>query len=119
MNDPFADVRPTGLLGRCLDSISNPRKHRWKAYLRACERIPAGSPCHGSTSFTRLNGRRIAMINENIQQGSDWEKLDSDPEYKALDEATSKATCGEMVASSFLLARKLRRLQKLHPEITV
>lgn len=115
--DLFSEVWPGGLLGRCLESICNPRKHRWNAYLRACKRIPKGSPVHGSTSFARINDRRHELISEMFADGSaKYDEIKASPEYQAVSLATSEWLCGPTVASNFLLGRLLRRLRAKHPE---
>lgn len=110
--DLFSEVRPSGLLGRCLDAISNPRKHRWNAYLRACKRIPKDSPVYGSTSFEKINTRRHALIDEMFADAeTKSEEIKRSPEYVAVTRATREWLCGPMVASNFLMGRLLRRLQ--------
>lgn len=109
--DLFAEVRPGGSLGKMLDSISNHRKHRWKAYLRACKKIPATSPVAGSTSFQRINGRRHELITE-YHTREDYEGLKASLEYRAVSTATSQWLCGPLVAENFLLGRLLRRMQR-------
>jgi len=116
--DLFASVRPSpsSLLGRCLDSISNPRKHRWKKYLRACRRIPRESPVHGSTNFHVINARRHDLIDAMYEKEKRCRRaVKESPEYKALDEAVSAAVMGQVIASSFLLSRLLRKIQREHP----
>lgn len=117
-HDLFAEVRPGGMLGRCLDAISNPRKHRWNAYLRACKRIPITSPIYGSTSFDKINGRRhelIAMMFKREDGKTDilpeYDAIKSSEEYQAVTNATSEWLCGGLVASNFLMGRLLRRLK--------
>ena len=116
-DDLFSEVRPTGTLGKALDAIENPRKHRWNAYLRACRNIPASSPVHGSTSFKKLNDRRHELISEMFAADMARESDVKDgPEYKAVSRATSAWHCGPMVASNFLMSRVLRRLESNYPE---
>lgn len=116
-HDLFAEVRPKGILGLCLDAIANPRKHRWKAYLRACKSIPKESPVHGSTSFTRLNERRLALCEEMFaKEGRTRKEVKESPEFQALQKATSEWLCGPTVASNFLLSRQLRRLKRMYPD---
>lgn len=116
--DLFAEVRPGGMLGRCLDAIGNHRKHRWNAYLRACKRIPKESPVYGSTSFEKINGRRHELIGLmfSFEDGEtdttpEYDTIKSSEEYQAVSKATSEWLCGPMVASNFLMGRLLRRLQ--------
>lgn len=115
--DLFSGVRPLGFLGRCLDAISNPRKHRWKAYLRACKRIPKDSPVYGSTSFDVLNARRLDLCEEMFaKEKRSRKEVKESPEFQALQNATSQWLAGPKVAELFLLSRELRRLKRLYPE---
>ena len=116
-SDLFSGVRPTGFLGRCLEAISNPRKHRWKAYLRACKRIPKSSPVYGSTSFDVLNNRRLDLCEEMFaKEKKSRKEVKESPEFQALQNATSQWLAGPRVAELFLLSRQLRRLKRLYPE---
>lgn len=115
--DRFSEVRPSGVLGRMLENISNPRRHRWNAYLRACKRIPKTSPVYGSTSFNRLNERRHQLIFEMYEKEkrSSKEARESE-EFKALQHATSQWLCGPLVAGNFLLSRLVRRMEREYSE---
>ncbi|WP_395734108.1 hypothetical protein [Prosthecobacter sp.] len=106
--------KPGTYLRRCLDSIRNPRRHRWNSYLRACKKIPLSSPVHGSTHFDLINQRRVAMITA-AGRTQTWDTLDADPEFIALQNAASEWNCGQLIAGNFLNGRLLRRLEKLHP----
>lgn len=112
----FSDLmpKPGTYLRRCLDSIRNPRRHRWHSYIRACKKIPPSSSVHGSTHFEKLNHRRVEMIAEAAHT-QNWDSLDADPEFIALQNAASEWNCGQLIAGNFLNGRILRRLEKLHP----
>lgn len=105
-DDPFADVRPTGWLLERLKNVSNPRKHRWNAYLRACAKIPKSSPLHGCTSWKKINDRRGVLIEKYIRL-----KEPKDAEYLALQKVADEAFCGSLVVQNFLLSRLVRRLK--------
>jgi hypothetical protein len=109
MTDPYAAVRPKpgSLLDRCLQSISNPRKHRWNAYLRACRAIPKDSPVAGSTSWERINARRMHLIDCD-PCGEVY-----DPEFEALQRVANEYGTADLAAHCFLLARLVRRLAKI------
>lgn len=111
----YHDVFPKGILGDMLESISNPRKHRWNRYLRACKAIPKDSPLSGSTTFQAINNRRHALISEAFKGKRDGSSLDTNAEYEALGKAVSAWLCGPDVAINFLLRRKLHRLRNSHP----
>ena len=112
-HDLYEAVRPGGVLGRCLEAISNPRKHRWNAYLRACRAIPKDSPVYGSTSFRRINDRRHDLIVSMFGENSSFrEEVKESPEYQAVSKATMAWCNGPLIASTFLAARLLRRMEK-------
>ena len=102
-------VVPGGWLDGLLRRVSNPRKHRWNAYLRACKRIPAGSPVAGSTSFQTLNSRRHDLIEKQFEGGGLL--ANEKEEFQSLQKATSEWLCGGMVCDNLVLARVLRRLE--------
>ena len=114
----FDLVRPkTGVLARALQAIENPRKHRWKAFLRACRRIPKKSPVHGCTSFERLNARRLALIEAMWSHDQSHRRAAKEsPEFKALQAATSEWLAGPRVAENFILSRYLRLLKRRHSD---
>ena len=112
--DFYAEVHPGGILGQMLDNIANPRKHRWNKYLRACKAIPKSSPVAGSTSFKRINQRRLEIIHAAFSR-DDPAALASDPEKLALSKAVDARCAATTAGSSFLMGRLLRRLQKKHP----
>lgn len=112
--DWLGDVRPTGWLGDVLDRVGNPRRHRWQKYLRCCKAIPKESPVAGSTSFRVLNDRRHMLIDRASRTDS-YDALDCNPEYRALQKATSAWLCGPMVVSTFLMQRKYNRLLRVLP----
>ena len=95
---------------KVLERVGNPRRHRWNAYLRACRAIPPSSPVHGSTDFKRLNERRLRMIAAARRRRKT--PLEKDPEFTALQRATAAWLRGPRVAQSFLLHRKLWRLER-------
>lgn len=107
---------PTGLLGRCLDSITNPRRHRWNRYLRACKKIPKDSPVYGSTSFQKINDRRHEIIREMLPRGRRKEMKET-PEYMALEDCAAAWACGQLTASRFIMRRQFQALCKKHPEM--
>lgn len=109
-------VKQGSFLDRVCRSVANPRKHRWNAYLRACRSIPKGSCCHGSTSFKKLNMRRAQLINKAFRiNGPDT--LKDNPEFKALQKATSAWLDAPMIVGSFVMSRRLRRLTKALEEV--
>lgn len=101
--DLFSAVRPTGWLYERLVNISNPRKHRWNKYLRACRAIPSTSPVAGSTSWDKINDRRCDLIQN--RKGRD------EIEFRALQNVAGAVKSPSLVAQTFLLARVVRRLK--------
>lgn len=107
INPLYAAVFPKGWLGDRLHNVSNPRRHRWNIYLRACKRIPKSSPVHGCTDWKKINHRRHTLIEKFIN-----EDIPKDAEYLALQEIAGVAFCSSTVVQNFLLARILRRLKQ-------
>jgi len=105
--DLFSAVRPTGWLYERLVNISNPRKHRWNKYLRACRAIPATSPVAGSTSWDKINDRRCNLIENRATR--------NEQEFRALQNVADAVKAPHLVAQNFLLARVLRRLKAENP----
>jgi hypothetical protein len=101
--DLFSAVRPTGWMYERLVNISNPRKHRWNKYLRACRAIPETSPVAGSTSWDKINDRRCNLIENRATR--------NEQEFRALQNVAGAVKAPHLVAQNFLLARVLRRLK--------
>lgn len=120
-SDLFSAVRPKGWLGERLKNISNPRKRRWKSYVRACRKIPKTSPVHGTTSWKKINDRRHELIVKEIAEhkktGKPWTEMEHSKELAALQKVCGELCCGPTVASNFLMARLLRRLRAENNEL--
>ena len=102
---------PSGWLGKALDRISNPKKHRWAKYIRACKQIPETSPLAGCTNFRRINKRRYELI-DAAHASNRVGELKSDPEFQAMQKAVSAWICGPIVAANFLMRRELRKIDR-------
>jgi hypothetical protein len=102
-------VVPGGWLDGLLRRVSNPRKWRWNAYLRACKRIPAGSPVAGTTAWKKINSRRHDLIVK--KHGGGGLLADEEKEFRSLQNVCGVFMCGGMVCQNLVMSRSLRRLR--------
>lgn len=113
--DLFSAVRPMGWLGERLKNVSNPRKRRWNAYVRACRRIPKSSPVYGTTSWDKINHRRHQLIDREMaayaKTKKPWSEFTHSAELDALQDVAGEICCGPTVAQNFLMSRFVRRLK--------
>lgn len=102
-----ASIVPGGFWDRRLNNICNPRRLKWASFYRACHRIPGGTPCHGSTSWSKINSRRHKLIVAKLAG-----RLKNTTELEALQNVANEIGCGGIVAQNFLMGRYLRKLQR-------
>lgn len=100
-----AGLVPGGWIWQRLQNVArNPRRWRWNRFLRACKAIPAGSPVAGSTSWKRINARRIELIDRRVRRDN--------REFLALQEVASAVVSPGRIAQHFIIGRNFRRLER-------
>jgi hypothetical protein len=111
-------VRPKrGILARALEAIRTPNtKYRFRSYLQACHAIPAHSPVCGTTRWSPINHRRIALIDRKYSPESPL-TADEHRELAVLKKIAERRNAPKIIAGTFLAKRYHRRVERINAEL--